>query len=214
VVSSLTHLASTLLEVDVSDYPNWFAKSAIDNFATYLIQDKGLPNLRYLQLGAFTGDASAWLMDNILTDDTSYLTDVDTWEGSDEDDHKSMDFDDVLNTYLNRLGDYEKYSRCYNYRTTTTNFLLSKLAEQKNHLIEYDFIYIDADHTTVGVLLDAELSWPLLKSGGIMAFDDLTWGADLPPSQSPKAGILLFAERHKDEFDLVVANTQYWIKKK
>jgi hypothetical protein len=214
VVLSLTHLDSTQLEANVAEYPNWFAKSAIDNFATYLIQDKGLPNLRYLQLGAFTGDASAWLMDNILTDDTSYLTDVDTWEGSDEDEHKSMDFDDVMNTYLNRLGDYEKYSRCYNYRTTTTNFLLSRLAEQREHLVEYDFIYIDADHTTVGVLLDAELSWPLLKSGGIMAFDDLTWGADLPPSQSPKAGILLFAERHRDEFDLVVANTQYWIKKK
>ena len=198
----------------MADYPNWFAKSAQDNFATYLIQDTGLPNLKYLQLGAFTGDASVWLMDNILTNDTSYLTDVDTWEGSDEDDHKSMDFDDVYNTYLNRLSDYEKYSRCYNYRTTTTNFLLSRLAEQRDHLIEYDFIYIDADHTTVGVLLDAELSWPLLKSGGIMAFDDLTWGADLPPSQSPKAGILLFAERHKGEFDLVVANTQYWVKKK
>ena len=198
----------------MADYPNWFAKSAIDNFATYLIQDTGLPNLKYLQLGAFTGDASVWLMDNILTNDTSYLTDVDTWEGSDEDDHKSMDFDDVYNTYLNRLSDYEKYSRCYNYRTTTTNFLLSRLAEQRDHLVEYDFIYIDADHTTVGVLLDAELSWPLLKSGGIMAFDDLTWGEHLPPSQSPKAGILLFAERHKSEFDLVVANTQYWIKKK
>ena len=198
----------------MADYPNWFAKSAIDNFATYLIQDTGLPNLKYLQLGAFTGDASVWLMDNILTNDTSYLTDVDTWEGSDEDDHKSMDFDDVYNTYLNRLSDYEKYSRCYNYRTTTTNFLLSRLAEQRDHLIEYDFIYIDADHTTVGVLLDAELSWPLLKSGGIMAFDDLTWGEHLPPSQSPKAGILLFAERHKDKFDLVVSNTQYWIKKK
>jgi predicted O-methyltransferase YrrM len=88
-------------------------------------------------------------------------------------------------------------------------FLLSE--ERKE---QYDFIYIDADHTTAGVLLDAELSWPLLKSGGIMAFDDLTWGADLPPSQSPKAGILLFAERHSKEFDLIVSNTQYWIKKK
>ncbi len=39
----------------MSEYPNWFAKSAIDNFATYLIQDTGLPDLKYLQLGAFTG---------------------------------------------------------------------------------------------------------------------------------------------------------------
>lgn len=198
----------------MTEYPNWFAKSAIDNFATYLIQDAGLRGLNYLQLGAYTGDASVWLMDNILTHPTSYLTDVDTWEGSDEEEHKSMDFEDVFHTYLRRLSDAEKYGRCYNYRTTTTNFLLSKLAEQQHLRIEYDFIYVDADHTTVGVLLDAELGWRLLKSGGIMAFDDLTWGEHLPPSQSPKAGILLFAERHRSEFDLVVANTQYWIKKK
>ena len=198
----------------MTEYPNWFAKSAVDNFATYLIQDAGLPDLNYLQLGVFTGDTSVWLMDNILTHPTSYLTDVDTWEGSDEDDHKSMDFEDVFHTYLKRLSDADKYSRCYNYRTTTTNFLLSKLADQQHKRIQYDFIYVDADHTTVGVLLDAELSWRLLKSGGIMAFDDLTWGEHLPPSQSPKAGILLFAERHRSEFDLVVANTQYWIKKK
>jgi hypothetical protein len=208
VVSSLTHLVSTQLEADVSDYPNWFTKSAVDNFATYLIQDKGLPNLRYLQLGAFTGDASVWLLKNILTDVTSHLTDVDTWQGSDEDEHKSMDFDDVFNTYVQKIDNYDYHKQVAIRRMTTFDYLIENRSQQ------FDFIYIDADHTTVGVLLDAELSWPLLKSGGIMAFDDLTWGADLPPSQSPKAGILLFAERHKDEFDLVVANTQYWVKKK
>ena len=44
----------------MAEYPNWFAKSAIDNFATYLIQDTGLPDLNYLQLGVFTGDTSVW----------------------------------------------------------------------------------------------------------------------------------------------------------
>jgi len=193
----------------VADYPNWFAKSAIDNFATYLIQDTGLPNLNYLQLGSFTGDASVWLLENILTGQGSRLTDVDTWQGSDEDEHKSMDFDDVYETYKKKLEPY--YDRILALKSDTVTALIHDLNYSGN---QYDFIYIDADHTTVGVLLDAELSWPLLKSGGIMAFDDLTWGADLPPSQSPKAGILLFAERHRDEFDLVVANTQYWIKKK
>ncbi len=193
----------------MAEYPNWFAKSAIDNFATYLIQDTGLPNLKYLQLGAFTGDASVWLLENILTDPSARLTDVDTWQGSDEDEHKSMDFDDVYETYKKKLEPY--YDRILALKSDTVTALIHDLNYSGN---QYDFIYIDADHTTVGVLLDAELSWPLLKSGGVMAFDDLTWGADLPPSQSPKAGILLFAERHKSEFDLVVANTQYWIKKK
>jgi len=193
----------------VADYPNWFAKSAIDNFATYLIQDAGLPDLRYLQLGAYTGDASVWLMENILTHPSSHLYDVDTWEGSDEADHKSMDFEDVHKTYLSKTYLWQHDGSIYKYRSTTLYFLRNQSMRDK-----FDFIYIDADHTTVGVLLDAELSWPLLKSGGIMAFDDLTWGEHLPPSHSPKAGILLFAERHREEFDLVVANTQYWIKKK
>lgn len=191
----------------MAEYPNWFAKSAIDNFATYLIQDAGLPNLKYLQLGAFTGDASVWLMENILTDPSSHLFDVDTWQGSDEIDHKSMDFDDVYSVYKEKVKDLAITSVAMR-----TDDYLIRVREVFTE--SFDFIYIDADHTTVGVLLDAELSWPLLKSGGIMAFDDLTWGADLPPSQSPKAGILLFAERHRDEFDLIVANTQYWIKKK
>jgi predicted O-methyltransferase YrrM len=198
----------------MTEYPNWFATSAIDNFATYLTQDAGLPNLKYLQLGAFTGDASVWLLDNILTGQGSRLTDVDTWEGSDEIDHESMDFEDVYNSYLYKTSEYENDGKCYHYRTSTMKFLLSELSEKEYFHNKYDFIYIDADHTTAGVLLDAELSWLLLKSGGIMAFDDLTWGADLPPSQSPKAGILLFAERHRQEFDLIVSNTQYWIKKK
>lgn len=193
----------------MAEYPNWFAKSAIDNFATYLIQDTGLPDLNYLQLGAYTGDASVWLLDNILTGQGSRLTDVDTWQGSDEEEHKSMDFNDVYETYKKKLEPYQE--RLLALRTDTVTALINDLNYQGN---EYDFIYVDADHTTVGVLLDAELGWRLLKSGGIMAFDDLTWGSHLPPSQSPKAGILLFAERHKQEFDLVVANTQYWIKKK
>ena len=193
----------------MTEYPNWFAKSAIDNFATYLIQDTGLPNLNYLQLGAYTGDASVWLLDNILTGQGSRLTDVDTWQGSDEEEHKSMDFNDVYETYKKKLMPYQE--RLLALRSDTVTALINDLNYQGN---EYDFIYVDADHTTVGVLLDAELGWRLLKSGGIMAFDDLTWGEHLPPSQSPKAGILLFAERHRSEFDLVVANTQYWIKKK
>jgi predicted O-methyltransferase YrrM len=191
----------------MAEYPNWFATSAQNNFATYLIQDAGLPNLRYLQLGVFTGDTSVWLMENILTGDGSTLIDVDTWQGSDEEAHEPMDFDDVYAVYKNKVKDLSVTSI-----TMRTDDYLIRVRELFTE--SFDFIYIDADHTTVGVLLDAELSWPLLKSGGIMAFDDLTWGAGLPPSQSPKAGILLFAERHKDEFDLIVANTQYWIKKK
>jgi predicted O-methyltransferase YrrM len=119
-----------------------------------------------LQLGAYTGDASVWMLNNLGEIE---LTDVDTWEGSDEVAHESIDFDEVYNIYCNKV---ERFNNVSHFRTTTQEFLMNK----RNRSYSFDFIYVDADHTTVGVLLDGELSWPLLKSGGIMAFDDYTWG--------------------------------------
>ena len=191
----------------MATYPNWFATTAQANFETYLAEFKDKPNLKFLQLGVFTGDATVWLCNNILTDKSSKLIDVDTWEGSDEESHAEMDFSDVQQVYQEKVKDLPVVSVV----SDTHKYLIRQL---DNFIGAFDFIYIDADHTTVGVLMDAELSWPLLKSGGVMAFDDYTWGRDLPPSKTPRPGILLFVERHKQELDTLVINSQYWIKKK
>jgi predicted O-methyltransferase YrrM len=135
------------------------------------------------------------------------LTDVDTWQGSNEEAHKTMDFNDVYNTYLDKIADYK--NKVIIKRTTTKSYLL----RESNTSEIFDFIYIDADHTTVGVLMDAELSWPLLKAGGIMAFDDYTWGQDLPPDLAPALGIDLFLGRHDGEYKVLVENSQVWIQK-
>ena len=82
----------------MTDYPNWFAQTAQNNFTTYLAEYAGKENLRFLQLGVYTGDASVWLCNNILTDKSSILIDVDTWRGSDELDHAEMDFSCLLYT--------------------------------------------------------------------------------------------------------------------
>lgn len=191
----------------MAEYPNWFAQTAQDNFNTYLAEFKDKPDLKFLQLGVFTGDATVWLCNNILTDKSSKLIDVDTWAGSDEKSHAEMDFSDVQRVYQEKVKDLPVVSIV----SDTHKYLIRQL---DNFIGAFDFIYIDADHTTVGVLLDAELSWPLLKSGGVMAFDDYTWGRDLPPSKTPRPGILLFVEKHKQELDTLVINSQYWIKKK
>ncbi len=191
----------------MTEYPNWFAQAAQYNFEEYLKEYAGKDNLRFLQLGAFTGDASLWLLENILTGQGSSLTDVDTWEGSDEEAHESMDFADVFNTYKDKVKNLPVTS----IESRTDNFLIRA---RSVFVTEYDFIYIDADHTTVGVLLDAELSWPLLKSGGILAFDDYEWGSHLPLHLRAKPGIDLFLLRHEGQYDLLVKNNQAWIRKR
>ena len=191
----------------MTEYPNWFKSTAEDNFSTYLAEYKGKPNLRFLQLGVFTGDATVWMCNNILTDPTSKLIDVDTWQGSDEQSHAEMDFSDVYQVYKEKVKDLPAISVV----SDTTSYLIRQIDNFKE---SFDFIYIDADHTTANVLMDAMLSWPLLKSGGVMAFDDYTWGRNLPPTKTPRPGILIFVEHHKDSIETLVINSQYWIRKK
>ena len=191
------------------EYPNWFAQTAQYNFDVLLQRFIGEDNLRFLQLGAYTGDASLWMLENI---NNIELTDVDTWQGSNELAHESINFDEVYEIYLEKISKYRKQVNVQ--RCTTTDYLLAQYGSDRPLGEYFDFIYVDADHTTVGVLLDAELSWPLLKSGGVMAFDDYTWGTDaMDPRIKPKVGIDLFLHRHTGEYEILAINSQVWIEK-
>jgi predicted O-methyltransferase YrrM len=197
---------STPLEVDV-EYPNWFAQSAQYNFDVLLQEYAGEDGLRFLQLGAYTGDASVWMAENILTGRASILIDVDTWEGSDELAHEGMDFDDVYTVYKNKIKGLPVTPIAMR-----TDDYLTRIRQVYRE--GFDFIYVDADHTTVSVLLDAELSWPLLKSGGIIAFDDYTWGHHTgDPRLEPKVGIDLFLHRHTGDYEVLAINDQVWLRK-
>ena len=179
-------------------FPNWFDAYAKPNFEKYLTSFSGKEDLTFLQLGAYTGDASLWLLNNI---NSAVLVDVDTWAGSDEEIHHKLDFSEVERVY-----DEKVHGRTIKQKMTTVEYLL-------NSYFFFDFVYVDADHTAASALIDGELSWRLLKSGGIMAFDDYTWGDDLPAYLTPKLGVNLFLHRHQGEFELLVMNSQVWIKK-
>ena len=162
----------------MTNYPNWFASVRV-NFEKYLEEYKGKPDLKFCQIGVFTGDASVWLVENILTDESSLLYDVDIWTGSpDEDIHMAMNWKDVEATYDAKVKSYfniikRKMSSQDWFNTTMPN--------------SFDFIYIDGDHTSAEVLHDAVNSWRALKRGGVLAFDDYTWGDALADQRDRKS---------------------------
>ena len=194
----------------MTDYPNWFEQIAKDNFEKFLTPLQGEIRLRFLQLGVFTGDASVWLCKNILTSQISFLDDVDTWKGAaNEPIQEQMDFEDVYNTYLAKTAEYERTITVH--RRDTSLYLI----DDRTRTREYDFIYVDAHHTSASAFLDCELSWPLLKSGGMMAIDDYEWlHPDGLEIHAPKLGINMFLDRHPDEYETLIINQQYWLKKK
>ena len=185
-------------------YPNWFKITAEENFKSQLMPLAGKFGLKFLQIGAFTGNASVWLVDNILTQRNSVLEDVDTWSGSDEQEHKEMDWLDVERTYDSRIAFRPNVIK---YKMDSKEFLRSI------EKVTFDFIYIDGDHTAEGVLQDAVLGWRLLKPGGIMAFDDYLWEDPRGIEFQPGWSIDTFVGAVKDESEVLLSNSQVWLRK-
>lgn len=184
-----------------NDTPNWFEPVARQNFENYLSHLTGQPNLRFIQVGVFAGHASEWLLKNILTDQSSKLLDIDTWEGSDE--HTDIDFVTVHKEYLDRV--VTKFANIYSVMADSAMYLPHLKKDYS------DFIYIDGDHRALAVISDAENAWPLLKSGGILAFDDYLW---TDQSDTPKEAVDRFIATHNDELIVLHHGYQVWVQKK
>lgn len=150
------------------NYPNWFV-NVQPSFENNLKELTGKEDLRFLQIGAYTGDASTWMLENILTGKGSALYDIDTWGGSDEEIHKTFNWTEIENLYNERM---EKFNNIIKLRGDSRS-ILQAMSDKKEF---FDFIYIDGSHIAQDVYLDAVDSWPLLKVGGMMAFDDFGIG--------------------------------------
>ena len=187
------------------EYPNWFkATGAEDNFAFFLEGMNGHP-IQALQIGAYTGDASIWLMKNVLTHPDARLVDVDTWQGSDEDAHKEMDFSEIECIYDARLAEYnEKLFKC---KMTSEEFF------ETNEHKQFDFIYVDGSHTALDVFNDGINAFDCLSEGGILAFDDYTWDGGKGDFFNPRDGIDGVYLTYVDDLKILTAGTQVWFQK-
>lgn len=181
-------------------FPNWFEPYAKGCFEKYLVFGANPPV--FLQIGAFTGDASIWLLDHFPT---SCLVDVDTWAGSDEPEHADIDWGAVEKVYNERTVAYRDSGRLFK-RVGASREVLRQMTGQ------FDFIYIDGDHTPTGVLSDAVNAFRLLKVDGLLAFDDYRWlphGGGMGPGLAVDAFRTVFAE----ELELIHLGAQAWFRK-
>ncbi len=199
----------------MTGFPNWFALTAEANFETILPEhfDRD-QSLNFLQLGAFTGDASVWLLANFPN---SHLTDVDTWLGSREDAHDLIRWGDVAVTHHERMSGFRP--RAQRWTGTTDQYFdyVTTLEHEEGgcRIDPYDFIYVDASHVACDVLKDAINSHRHLKSGGIMAFDDYMWAPheDAAPHLSPRIAIDAFVNCFRPEYRVLANNAQLWVQR-
>jgi hypothetical protein len=134
---------------------------------------KGRPAVHALEIGVHEGQASTWLLLNILSHPSSSLVCVDWWDGDGYDgseqyvNAKGVRLRHAHNVKATGMGD-----RVTRIQGDSKIVLRTKLGSMLEH---YDLIYVDGSHQAVDVLQDAVLAWGLLKSGGTMIFDDYQW---------------------------------------
>lgn len=150
---------------------DWFETTARENFERAFLPSSGRV-LRYLQIGAFTGNASVWLLENVLTNPDSLLVDVDTWDGGGSSELQGIDWAEVYRVYDKRTRQWQLTGQLAPFRTSSYDYLANCFLSRRE---PFDFIYIDGAHDVVSVLEDAVMSYRVLKPGGLLCFDDYGW---------------------------------------
>lgn len=184
--------------------PNWFlGNKTQEDFNKLLDEFRGKPNLKFLEIGSFCGNSAAWTIENILTNKTSKLTCVDPWNGNVA--HEAFDFSDVEAAFDEQLEPFK--DQLIKEKSYSDEWLM------KNRSKQYDFIYIDGDHMPQAFMMDALLSWELLKPGGIMAIDDYAWTHPRGVKYNPGPAIDMFVNMYAEHLTVIEKGWQVWIRK-
>jgi hypothetical protein len=179
---------------------------------TILNQYTNKDNIMFLEIGSFEGYSANYFIENFLQGDNSTITCVDPWINySDSTITKIKEWDSIINP--------KTYNVFINNTKMNSNKIIIKRGLSKDILptldSEYDFIYIDGDHSELAVWIDATLSFDILKINGILIFDDYIWSAGDKYSSdtSPKKAIDRFIEEYKSKIKVLFINNQVGIQK-
>ena len=162
----------------------------------HLAHLKGRPDLRYLEVGLFEGKSLIWMFRNVLTDPSSTATGIDLFgpAGLEARYRENIDREGVTDRVTTLIG----YS----------NEMLRPL-EPKS----FDLIYIDASHVAPDVLRDAVLCWDLLKTDGILIFDDYEYLPHLPDELRPGIAIDSFVTAFRNELEVLTRGRQMIVRR-
>lgn len=165
---------------------DWFSIN-IPLWQQVLQQYANRPGLNFLEIGSWEGRSTCWLLDNILTHESSRITCIDTFEGSAE--HQGYEegyiksIEGRFDFNITRAGGAKRVEKLIG---------ISQNVLRKLPVDSYDVIYIDGSHLATDVLEDTLLSWRLAKVKGLLIFDDYNLTLFKNPTQNAKLGVDAF----------------------
>jgi Methyltransferase domain len=147
----------------------------------------------YLELGSWEGQSTllaAWLFPK------AQITAVDWFANADA----VANFDHNTAPFKDRIDKVKG----------TTWEVLSRFSLEDRR---FDLIFIDADHRFDSVLLDTILSWPMVRVGGCLIWDDYLWSHPDVPMLSPKRAIDTWLATRWKFIEVVFAERQVCVRK-
>jgi predicted O-methyltransferase YrrM len=194
--------------MDLQFTTDWFTQH-IPLLERNLRRWAGKPNLRFLEIGSWEGRSACWFLQNILTHPSSSLTCIDTFMGSREHNlYRSMRrADDIEERFDHNVRTIGAENRVMKYKGPSAEVLRTL------PLRHYDLIYIDGSHIVLDVLRDAVLSWDLLKTSGLLLFDDYGLRLFRDPADDPKTAINAFCTAFRGEAEVVETGWQVLVRK-
>jgi predicted O-methyltransferase YrrM len=190
-------------------WKDWFITNEPE-WKAYLGHLIGRPHLRFLEIGSYEGRSTVWLLENILTHETARIDCVDTFAGSVEHIISQVDMSGVERRFDHNIAVSGAGTKVTKIKAT------SREALRRLPFDSYDLVYVDGSHRARDVLEDAVLSFPLLKAGGTLIFDDYDWErTDMPdPLDTPRPGIDAFLAVYAREYDVVHKAHQVFLTKR
>jgi predicted O-methyltransferase YrrM len=199
LVARLTshRVAAQLAKSQQYSFTEDWVSGQVEQWRLHFAKFAGRPNIRLLEIGSYEGRSAIWFLENIATHPTSELVCVDSFH----DPRCEVRFDHNMKL-CRAKGRVDK-------RRGHSETILPQLERAS-----FDLIYVDGSHQASAVLLDAMLSWELLKPGGILTLDDYEWEPQLTPERRPQLAIDLFLRSYAGRYDLLYQGYQVAISKR
>jgi len=177
---------------------DWFS----GNIPNFEICKKALGRcVSCLEIGSFEGRGTCWMLENFVASYGNMVC-VDTFEGGEE--HAGLDLSDLRKTFDSNVAEVLGMAQTLEVVDKMSWKALCEFAGKKK---TFNFIYVDGSHQTADVLLDACLSFKLLRPNGIILFDDYAGGAEVNPA------VDAFLEAHHGLVKVILKNYQLAVQK-
>jgi predicted O-methyltransferase YrrM len=147
-----------------------------------------------MEIGAFKGETAVWMLSNIFTHPGVRYTVVDTFAGGAEHHVRGIDCTGLEASCRAALAPFPRARIIKGDSASVLRWVMPD---------SLDFVYVDAAHDAASVLRDGVLAFDLLKSGGVIVFDDYEW-QDMPDRlDRPKLAIDAFLACYARKLDVI-----------